>query len=341
MIYTEWDKLEEVIVGKTYLPDVLNGKFHDNEFIDGMSKILEETEEDFLKLVSIFESAGVKVYRPKDLPLQLEATRSWTSRFPYPAICPRDFHIVYGSTILSTIGGDCNRYTENDYFLDIMLEKYKEGRNYISMPKPLLTSEYQPYEKLEGQILYHAACFLKAGDTILHTQPYDDELYGRGTVAGLNWVKRNIGRDVKWVEIPTVGHADGRLALLKPGLLMCYHKRHIPEALSNWTVIQTKRKPMPEYFDHLKGQFFYKETVHDWLSHWIGYVDETVFDLNVISIDENTVITNGYDAEVYKQLKTNGIEGIPFDFRHKYFWDSGLHCVTLDLKRKGEPGSYV
>ena len=341
MIYTEWDKLEEVIVGKTYLPEVLIGKYHDNEFIDGMSKILEETEEDFLKLVSIFESAGVKVYRPKDLPLQLETTRTWLSRFPYPAICPRDFHFAYGDTILSTIGGDCNRYTENDYFLDIMLEKYKEGRNYISMPKPLLTSEYQPYEHLEGQILYHAACFLKAGDTILHTQPYDDELYGRGTKAGLDWVKRNIGRDVKWVEIPTVGHADGRLALLKPGVLMCYHKKHIPNELSNWTVIQTKRKPMPEYFDRIKHQFFYEKTVRDWLGHWIGYVDETVFDLNVISIDENTVITNGYDAEVYKQLKANGIEGIPFDFRHKYFWDSGLHCVTLDLKRKGEPGSYV
>ena len=41
-------------------------------------------------------------------------------------------HIVYGDTIINTIGGDCNRYTESDYFLDIMLEKHKEGRNYIA-----------------------------------------------------------------------------------------------------------------------------------------------------------------------------------------------------------------
>ena len=41
------------------------------------------------------------------------------------------------------------------------------------------------------------------------------------------------------------------------------------------------------------------------------------------------------------QLKKYGVEMIPFDFRHKYFWDSGLHCVTLDLSRNGERESYV
>ena len=66
-----------------------------------------------------------------------------------------------------------------------------------------------------------------------------------------------------------------------------------------------------------------------------------MFDINLLSIDERTVITNGYDKDVETQLKANGVEMIPFEFRHKYFWDSGLHCVTLDLKRQGGPDSYV
>ena len=68
---------------------------------------------------------------------------------------------------------------------------------------------------------------------------------------------------------------------------------------------------------------------------------ETVFDINVVSIDSNTVITNGYDPDVERKLKKHGVDMIPFDFRHKYFWDSGLHCVTLDLSREGERQSYV
>jgi glycine amidinotransferase/scyllo-inosamine-4-phosphate amidinotransferase 1 len=91
----------------------------------------------------------------------------------------------------------------------------------------------------------------------------------------------------------------------------------------------------------MRIQHFYKDKVENWLSHWIGYVDETVFDLNVVSIDENTVITNGHDIRIEKELKKYGVEMIPFDFRHKYFWDSGLHCVTLDLSRNGERESYV
>jgi N-dimethylarginine dimethylaminohydrolase len=341
MIYTEWDKLEEVIVGKAYNIDVLK-QFDDQEFVDGLGKILEETEEDFQKLSNLFKSADVKVHRPRDFPLIAEQHRTWQSAYPYPAICPRDFHIVYGNTILGTAGGDCNRYTEHDYFLDIMLKKYAEGKNYINMPKPLLNSYYRKYKKMEGQIMFHAACVLKAGDTLLHTRPYnDDTTWGKGTKAGLDWVKRNIDRDVHWVEIPAVGHADGKLALLKPGVVMCYNKKHIPKAMKKWTVIQAKTKELPEYFHKIKSQHFYKSTVQEWLQHWIGYVDETVFDINVISLDEHTVITNGYDADVYAQLKANGIEGIPFNFRHKYFWDSGLHCVTLDLKRKGGPDSYV
>lgn len=341
MIFTEWDKLKEVVVGSSYDTDSLK-QFNDNEFVDGMSKILEETEEDFQTLTKIFQDHDVKVHRPKKMPLKDEKTRNWEARFPYPAICPRDFHFAYGNQIISTVGGDCNRYTESDYFLEIMLEKFNEGRNYISMPKPLITSEYQEYKKLEGQILWHSANLLKCGDTIIHTMPYSIDEHGRGTNTGLEWIKRNIGHEnINWVEIPLSGHADGKLALIKPGLLLCRDPSEIPKELKDWDYIKIEKNSLPEYFKSIKIQHFYKDKVSNWLNHWIGYVDETVFDINVISIDEHTVITNGYDKNVENQLKKHGVEMIPFNFRHKYFWDSGLHCVTLDLTREGDLDNYV
>lgn len=339
MIWTEWDQLTEMIVGSTYDPSCLD-QFDDIDFVNGMKKILNETEEDFQKLSTLLQNFNVKVHRPKKMPLLKENTRNWESTFPYPAICPRDFHVVYGNNILSTIGGDCNRYTESDYFLEIMLEKFNEGWNYISMPKPLITSIYHEYEKLEGQILFHAANIIKCGDALIHTRPYVNGHHGRGTNAGLEWIKRNIGYDVKWIEIPKAGHADGKIALIKPGLLLCYDETAIPKELESWDRIIVERKPLPEYFDHIKIQHFYKDKVTNWLNHWIGYVDETIFDINVISINENVVITNGYDKEVERKLKKYNVDIIPFDFRHKYFWDCGLHCITLDLSRNGERNCY-
>ena len=338
MIWTEWDKLTEVIVGSTYDVNSLS-QFDDNEFVDGLSKILEETEEDFKSLSSIFESNGAKVHRPKSIELSPEQTRYWRSEFPYPALCPRDHHIAYGDTILKTYGGDCNRYTEGDYYVDIMLEKFQEGRNYISMPSPILKSHYQHYETMEPQIMYHAANMLKCGDTIIHSIPYvnsDDRSYdARGTRAGLEWVKRNLPSDTKYIQVNEKGHLDGTMAIIKPGLLLTWDKNIIPEEMKNWDYIELDAWELPEWFHELRQHHFYKEKVTDWLGHWIGYVDETVFDLNVVSIDENTVITNGYDKRISDKLKEHGVEMIPFDFRHKYFWDSGLHCVTLDLVREG------
>ncbi len=51
MIWTEWDKLTEVIVGRVYDPnqfaiEATNIEWVDDKFIDGLSKIFDETNED-------------------------------------------------------------------------------------------------------------------------------------------------------------------------------------------------------------------------------------------------------------------------------------------------------
>lgn len=344
MIWTEWDKLTEIIVGSTYDIDSFKDN-DDSEFVDSLSKILEETEQDFRSLSNVFASAGVKVHRPNKMSLSSEKTRNWESKFPYPAICPRDHHIVYGDRILKTYGGDCNRYTEGDYYIDIMLEKFQEGRNFVSMPAPILQSQYQHYETMEPQIMYHAANIIKCGDAVLYSTPYNDinerSFDARGTYSGLDWVKRNLPEDTRFIEVKEPGHIDGTIALIKPGLLLTWDKTKIPEPLRDWDYIELDAWDLPEWFHEMRQHHFYKEKVKDWLGHWIGHVDETVFDLNVVSIDENTVVTNGYSKRIADKLREHGVEMIPFDFRHKYFWDSGLHCVTLDLSREGSRERYV
>ncbi len=147
----------------------------------------------------------------------------------------------------------------------------------------------------------------------------------------MQWHQDSI--DANWIELEESGHADGKIALIKPGLLLCWRLSDIPKELEDWDSIVVPKIPLPEQFWQGSLQPMRKNKVNSWLNSWIGHVDETVFDINVISISPEVVLTNGYNKEVAAQLKRYGVEMVPFNFRHRFFWDGGLHCVTLDLVR--------
>ena len=95
MIWTEWDKLTEVIVGRVYDPDqfaneAVNTEWMDNEFIDGFSRILQETNEDLDNLSRILQFQSIKVHRPKRLDYKQETTRMLDTCLLYTSPSPRD-----------------------------------------------------------------------------------------------------------------------------------------------------------------------------------------------------------------------------------------------------------
>ena len=82
------------------------------------------------------------------------------------------------------------------------------------------------------------------------------------------------------------------------------------------------------------------EYMDSWLSHWQLYVEESVFDVNMLVIDENNIICNGYNEKVFKYFEKHGVTPHIVNFRHRYFWDGGLHCITSDISREGEQKAY-
>ena len=63
-------------------------------------------------------------------------------------------------------------------------------------------------------------------------------------------------------------------------------------------------------------------------------VEETVTAVNVIMLNPNTCCTVNATAELKQFMKKHGIDCVNVPNRHRYILDSGLHCKTLDLKRK-------
>lgn len=69
------------------------------------------------------------------------------------------------------------------------------------------------------------------------------------------------------------------------------------------------------------------------LKAWTGYTAESIFDVNVLALDAHTICVSNITPEVQKGLKQQGIECILVPWRHRFFVDGGLHCITLDLYR--------
>jgi glycine amidinotransferase len=63
--------------------------------------------------------------------------------------------------------------------------------------------------------------------------------------------------------------------------------------------------------------------------------------MNVLSLDERTVIVERQEKALVKALEKWGFDCIPLDFRHVYTFGGSFHCVTLDVRRRGEIGEYL
>ena len=81
--------------------------------------------------------------------------------------------------------------------------------------------------------------------------------------------------------------------------------------------------------------------VNDWLGEWVGFVEETIFDVNVLMLDPHTVcVSNPHNEDMNAFFKKHKIEVVHVPWRHRFFHDGGLHCTTLDLVRDGVQEDY-
>jgi len=337
MIHDEFTKLEKCLVGISY-------KSCD---IKGLDKIIDETNEDLNELENILVKQNVKVLRPIQPKFSIDL---------HHPIMPRDIFGFYGNKMFQTFGAIHSRFEEHTLYSDVVrdcLDDYE----LFKMWKPDIdkTEDYdiiedhsnkikiqQRYDKYKNMILWETANFIKCGDCIIHTQSADkDPKNGKGTEKGLEWMK-SLLTEYKFIEVSAGGHIDGKIALLRPGLLMTWREKFIPEELKNWDKIIIKdNSKFPKEFKETRKKRFYTDYVMKYLSDWVGYSKETWFDVNCLSVDENTIITTGNDIENIKNIEKHQIDVITWNHRHRYFWDGGAHCCSQDISRTGKMESYV
>ena len=139
------------------------------------------------------------------------------------------------------------------------------------------------------------------------------------------------------VKITRYGwHMDGVYSILKPGVIVA--TRDLPDLekiYPNWDIhYLTVEHSKPYNYDAI-----------DWMKKtgykWSGNFNESNYNVNILSIDEQNCVMTKENKELFYFLEKHKINPIVCQFRDKYFWDNGLHCITQDLFREGILENYM
>jgi hypothetical protein len=152
------------------------------------------------------------------------------------------------------------------------------------------------------------------------------------------------------------GHGDAVYCPVTPGLIISLND--VPtyaDTFPDWEVVYLP----PSNYAHMrefevsmkrnKGRWFMPgfeqddnlvEMVDYYFDEWVGQVSETVFDVNMLIVDPKNVVVSVHSQAVEQACARHGITVHVVPFRHKYFWDCGIHCVTNDLHRIGNQQNF-
>jgi hypothetical protein len=152
------------------------------------------------------------------------------------------------------------------------------------------------------------------------------------------------------------GHLDGIFSVLKPGVVISGEWFRGNENLfKNWDIVYFEDANWNHVFEweqlkqQNRGTWWvpgqeqnenFTNFVNTFLSTWTGFVEETIFDINTLVIDDRYVVVNSNSKQLRDALKKYNLEPIYCPLRHQFFWDGGWHCLTLDVRRKGVQNDY-
>ena len=367
-VYQHWDPLKVCIVGRSYPPEFYSWITvpHVRSLFE---KIAIETEEDYQAIIKKLESFNVKVMRPN-----LPKHPFIHGKYVPPPMSPRDYTAMIGTKFYENYSRDhlaAENYSRikdpiwpNCYSLEDFnqLPQYIRDECMIHHKFNYDQSERSEYNDIfdhiraQGNLVtkysnINSAMVARIGkDLYFGTPDYNDD-----TVATKQAMDQEFPNYRNHI-INTGGHSDAVYCPVAPGLIISLNDvSTYADTFPGWEVVYLpnqswdKIQPFMDLKKKNKGKWWIPgfeydndvvNVVETWLDQWTGYVEETVFDVNMLIIDPNNVMVFNYNTQVFDALDRFGITPHIAPFRHRYFWDGGIHCITSDLHREGEMQDY-
>lgn len=345
-----WDPLEEVVIGVPYLLDYATDVsfrlfFHDNiaeevyfedesgtwktfgRFPD--NRIRDEALEDLEEIVATLTREGVTVRRPEVLHA-VARTRSpwWEAPLSHAMMC-RDVFIVIGDQIIETPPLVRSRYFEPDLYKSLFTEYFRAGARWVTVPKSRLLEKNFDFsyavsrgytdhvpEQQDHEMMFDGAQILRIGEDLVFNCSTDNHRLG------MNWLQRHLGPAYRVHEIGIAdNHIDAKFVALRPGTLLMHPSvamTDIPSFLRSWDVIR---------FEPPEAATARDRKIVQLATENIG--------MNVLSIDEQRVLVQEEQRPLIRSLERHGFTPVTVRWRHGQVLGGGLHCMSLDIRRRG------
>lgn len=352
--HSEWDPLEEVIIGS--LDGAMFPKWNTinvatappGEWIAAEERLggggspyppamIEAARRELAEFIHILEAEGVRVRRldPANFAAPF-GTPEWQVSSGFCAANPRDPFLIIGNEILETPMADRSRYFEAWAYRSLFKEYFQAGARWTAAPKPqLLDALYDQHYTVPGpeepmrfvinefEPVFDAADFVRCGrDIFCQTSNVTNHF-------GIAWLQRHLGDGYRVHTLqsrcPEAIHIDTTFMPLAPGKVLVNPEyldmKSLPPILKSWELLV-----MPTPLPQIKGDPL--RLVSDWAG------------VNVLMLDEERVVVEKNQEPLIKCLKDWGFQPIPCSFEAYYPFLGSFHCATLDIRRRGELQSY-
>lgn len=354
---TTFGKLKKVVVGRELEIDqrvidiTFNTFFKENLCVEGLynsrnelyrisKDILLKRIEQLDELADKLESLGIEVERPDRATAVKRIQTPFFQTEASSANNVRDLTLVYNDTIVETPICLRSRIFENLNMHRIFKEAFDngDGGRWVKAPNTHLIKDTYDLDDWRNprdfgninpqfEMAIDAPNFLTIGkDVIVNVATSIQYL-------GYKWVKSLFPESTFHVIKCADSHIDGELVCLRPGVFLLNPK---------FTEI---RDMLPEKFKTWK--FLIPEDLTENLNV-TGMTDIDIrlassrgMDINVLSIDENTVMVNKRAIGVKKCLEENGFDIVEVELDNGEIFAGGIHCSTLDIIREDEYTDYT
>ncbi|PPF44852.1 glycine amidinotransferase [Pseudoclavibacter sp. AY1F1] len=370
--FDEWSQLREVVLGSA-----LNYTSHEREisfdlfFHDNIQrsewvyprlanpggrlnartsinqKYVDELNEDLQGMEDALVGLGVKVLRPMDLSAETAdvQTLDWSASV-VPPLNVRDNTIVLGNEILETAPMVRSRYFETRFMQKIFMDYFRDGSGWATMPRPIMTDKSfdpsyaesslggptepvlnptdSPYDVGYEIMIDGAQCLKLGADVLVNVSTANHQL-------GLDWLQRHYEGRFRFHRVDGLSdsHIDSMVLALKPGLLLVRNSGvldYLPDKLKKWDYIVPPAPSTNNFPTYDREDLI---------------LTSPYIDLNVLSVNEDTVMVNEACPELVSELERQKFTVVPVKHRHRRLFGGGFHCFTLDTVRDGGLENYL
>ncbi len=282
--------------------------------------VVDETEEELTRFVTILMDHNVDVYRPEPTDWKQSTADYGYVTTGMHSFSSRDLLLSVGNKVIECPTPFISRQHEFKCFDVIKQQAMADGCVWIAAPRARMEDKEMvivdsKMKLTERYPIFDAANVMKINDKLLYL------VSGTANKAGAKWLQSVVGTDyevVLWEDVYAHAHIDSTLISLDKNKVLVNATR-----VNNDTLPAFMKDYEKIWVDDMEDKPFYK---FPYASKWIG--------MNILSIDPETVVVDPTFKMLISKLKANKFNVIETPMTHSRTLGGGFHCITCDLERE-------